>query len=227
VGVAYATREDVYLHGLPRGAVAQGARPIASVDVTGNTLEVGSHGLGQFTPIQFQVDGSGVVAAPLSTSAVFYALPVTDSDSLIRVAASFGGPALDLTDDGSGSWSLYVPGGPMIDRLLETFSRWLDGKCIAHETPFTAPYPVEATHIVAVRTASHAARVLGLGREGEHLYEAETILLRDIESLVRGMVIRDAAVTTASTNLARGGSPGNRGGRWGSGNDGNDGGCIP
>lgn len=206
--VAYATREDVYLAGLPRGSVGQRARAVASVDATANTLEVAGHGLAEETPVQLQVDASSTLPAPLSASTVYYAKLVTDSDSLLQLAATPGGAAINLTNVGAGSLRLFVPIGQVMDRQLEVYSRWFDGKAIAHGVPFESPYPIEATNSVAIRTGAHVARLIGLGREGEKLYEQEALLLRDIDPLVRGMRIRDAAVTTASSNLARGSTPG-------------------
>lgn len=203
----YSTRGDVYLAGLPRGSAGQRARAVASVDATANTLEIANHGLDLDTPVQMQVDADTVLPAPLSTSAVYYAKPLEDSDSLLQIAATPGGAAIDLTTAGTGSIRLFVPVGLLLDRLCEYYSRWFDGKAIAHGVPFTAPYPVEATTSVAVRVAAHASRLIGRGAEGEKLYEQETILLRDIDALVLGMRLRNDAVTTPSTNLARGSSP--------------------
>lgn len=198
---AYATREDVYQQGLPRGALIGRARAVAAVDATLNRLSVEGHGLATDTPIQFITDDGGVLPSPLSAATVYYARPVDDTESLLEVAASEGGAAVNITTDGTQPFGLIVPLGPQLDTLLETYSRWFDGKCIAHEVPFEAPYPAVATHVVAVRTAAHAARIAGLGAQGDRLFEAETILLRDVDAMVRGVPLRDAAAT-APANLS-------------------------
>lgn len=204
--VAYATREDVYKHGLPRGAVIGRARPVASVDAASNRLALEGHGLSTDTAIQFVADDGGSLPTPLSAATVYYARPVSGSDSLFEVAASEGGAAVDLTTAGTLPFSMLVPVGPQLDALLEVYSRWVDGKAIGHEVPFTSPYPAWVTHAVAVRAAAHAARVAGLGGQAERLFEAETMLLRDIDAMAKGVPLRDAAATERR-NLAVGRTP--------------------
>lgn len=198
---AYAKRSDVYQQGFPSGALRSPARPVASVDVATNRFEVEGHGCAENMPVQFAVDQLGVLPAGLSVSTVYYARPVRDSESWLEVATAPGAPAVNITTAGEGSFKLYIPTGPLLDVLTEVYSRWYDGKAIAHEAPLKAPYPITATHAVAVRTAAHAARVLGLAAQGEQLFAAEEMLLRDIPALVRGASLRDPAAT-APANLA-------------------------
>lgn len=202
---AYATRDDVYRQGVPRGALVSPARVVSSVDVSANRLEIEGHGCSLDTPIQFQIDDGGAVPAPLTTSAVYYARPVTDSESLLEVAATAGGAAIDLTSSGENV-RLLVPLGPMLDDLLEVYSRWVDSQLIGHEVPLESPFPKWVTHAVAVRTAAHAARVLGLGSQGDMLFVAEQQVIRDVLSLAKGTPIRDADATT-SANMATGTTP--------------------
>lgn len=200
--VAYATREDVYQQGLPRGALIGRARAVASADPSSNRFTAEGHGLVMDTPVQFVAEDGGALPTGVTTATVYYARPVADSDSLFEVSATEGGAAVDISTTGTQPFGLIVPIGPAMDQLLETYSRWLDGKCIAHEVPFESPFPAVATHIVAVRTAAHAARIAGLGAQGDRLYEAETILLRDVDAMVRGVPLRDEAAT-APANLSR------------------------
>lgn len=192
---AYATVEDVFRQGLLRGSVGQKARFVASVNTTSDRLEIGNHGLALNTPIQFQVKGDAVLPSPLAVGTVYYAKPVADSDSLFEVAAAPNGSAIDLTTAGSGAFAVFTSVNLILEPLLETYSRWFDGKLIGHQVPLTAPYPAVATHVVAVRTAAHAARMLGLGADAERLYEAETLLLQDIAALARGVPLRDERAT--------------------------------
>lgn len=200
MAVAYAKRSDVF-QGFPAGALSAPARPIASVDVATNRIEVQGHACAAGTPVQFQVDRLGVLPAPFAVSTVYFAKPVEPSDSLLEVSATLNGPSVDITTVGVGSFKLFVPIGPLIDVLCLVYSRWFDGKLIGHEVPLTPPFPVEATHIVAVRVRAHAARMLGLGAQGEQFFAAEELVLRDVAALVNGVKLRDRAAT-GPANLA-------------------------
>lgn len=195
MAASYATRDDVYLQGLPRGSLVQRARLVASVDVGADTLELEGHGLSAGTAVQLQVDDGGSLPAPLAVATVYYALPVEDSESLLQLEASVGGGALNLTTTGTDPFGLFVPLGPALDNLLEVYSRWLDSLVIGHEVPFEAPYPAWVTHVVAVRTAAQAARMLGLGSQGDGIYEAERLAIADAMRMAKGPTLRDAAAT--------------------------------
>lgn len=209
---AYATREDVYLCGLPRGSLSVRPRVVASVDVTTNRLEVTEHGCELDTPITFRVAGDGALAAPL-TAAVYYARPVDDTDDFLEVAATPGGPAVDLTTQGD-PMMLVIRMRPMLDRLLEVFSRWVDSLLIAHTVPLTAPFPPWVTYTVAVRAAAQAARALGLGTQADKIFDAEEKAIVDALRLAKGSPLRDELATPAS-NLALGRTPAGST-RWGS-----------
>lgn len=202
---AYCEDEDVYLAGLPRGSLGQRARDVASLDASSNRLEVSGNALALNTPIQFQVDDGGSFPPELNASTVYYAKPVADSDSLIEVSATVDGAAIDFTGAGE-LLRLFVPIGPTLAHLREVYSRWLDGKLVGHQVPVTAPYHPVLTHIVAVRTGATAARMVGLGAQGDRLYELETELLKDVAALIAGVPLRGDS-TLSPANLARGSSP--------------------
>jgi hypothetical protein len=207
MAASYATREDAYKHGLPRGSLAQRPRVVASVDAVLNRIEVEGHGCELDTAIQFAVNEGGALPAPLSASVIYYARPVAGSDSLLEIAATIGGSAIDVTNEGTDPIRLIIPIGPLLDALRETYSRWLDSICIDHEVPFAAPYPAWATHIVAVRVAAQAARALGLGTQGDRLFDAEEQVIKDAMRLAQGTPLRDSTATSPS-NLAVFGSAG-------------------
>jgi hypothetical protein len=191
----YATRDDVYRQGVPRGALVSRGRFVESVDVSTNTLEVEGHGLDSGTPCQVRSDAGGGLPSPLSASVVYYALPVSGSDSLLQLSATEGGAAIDLTTTGAAPFVLFVPLAPMLDDLIEVYSRWLDSLAIGHAVPFSAPVPAWVRHCVAVRTAAHAARVLGLGTQAEQIFEAERMAISDAMRLAKGPPLRDASAT--------------------------------
>lgn len=203
MGVSYAERADVYRYGVPQGALVKPARVVAFASATTDRLELEGHGFALNTPVQFSKDGDGLLPAPLVSGTVYYAIPVTDSESLFKVAATAGGAAIDLTTGGAAPFKVFAPLGPMLDAMLEVYSRWFDGKATGHLVPFTAPYPAQAKHAVAVRTAAEASRVLGLGAQAAGAFASETLLLADIPGMVRGIPMRDADAT-AGANLATG-----------------------
>lgn len=191
----YATRDDVYRQGVPRGALVSRGRVVESVDVSANVLELEGHGLEEGTPVQLRAGDGGSLPAPLSPSTVYFASPVADSDSLLALSATAGGSVIDLTSAGAPPFMLTIPLGPMLDDLLEVYSRWLDSLLVAHEVPLTPPVPAWVRHCVAIRTAAHAARVLGLGTQAEQIFEAERMAISDAMRLGKGTPMRDAAAT--------------------------------
>jgi len=202
---AYATRADVYNYGLPRGSRYLHARAVSSVNVSSNAIVVDGHGCDLDTTIQFDVDPGGTLAAPLVSGTLYFARPVAGLDGHLQVAATAGGPAIDLTSSGE-NMRLIVPIGPQMDAILETFSRWVDSMAIGHTVPFESPYPEWVKYVVAVRTAAALARALGLGTSADRILEAERDAIADAARLARGVPLRDGAAT-AEANLAMGATP--------------------
>lgn len=209
----YCSREDVYVHGIPRGALVSRGRLVGAVDVSANTLELEGHGLETGAALQLRAGDGGALPAPLTSSAVYYALPVTGSESLLQLSTTEGGSALDLTSAGAAPILLVVSLMPQLDRSIEVYSRWFDAICIDQQVPFEAgSVPMWARHIVAKRVAADMARTLGLGSQAEQIFEAERQAILDGQRLARGGVLRDASAASP-TNLARGASPLDTG-RW-------------
>lgn len=199
MGVSYATRSDVMGINVPRGALVRPSREVARADATADVLELEGHGLAADDALSFQVDAGGVLPAPLAIGTTYYAKAL-DEDHF-QVAATPGGPAIDLTNVGTAPFSLVVPIGPMIDTFLEEFSRWADGKLVAHIVPLTAPFPTWVTRIVALRTV--VAVLQALGRSIPKLEEREQTAILDF--ITQGKVpLRDSRATpSANTAIAR------------------------
>lgn len=213
MAASYATIEDVYLMGVPRGALISPARIVASVDVSSNRIEVEGHGLGVDAAIQFVADQGGVLPAPLAALTIYYAIPVAASDSMLQVAASVGGPAIDLTTAGTSPFRLHVPIGPSIEQELEAHSRWADTLLPAHQVPLEPPFPAWIVSVVAKRTAASMVRRLRRGDCQSILDEAADVT-RDVLRMAKSaQPLRDAAAT-APSNLATGSSP-TFSSRWG------------
>lgn len=207
MGVLYATREDVYRHGVPRGTLVQPARPIASVDTTADTLECEAHGLSVDDPIQFLVDAGGTIAAPLTTSAVYYAKPVTDSESLFQVAATPGGSAIDLTTPGA-NFSLVVAIGPQIDGWVEYASRLADKAAIAHKVPFDGPFPKVIVVCVARIAAFEMLSSIGLSQPPVEASALRSFAI--LKELSEGVPLNDSAAFPDMDDIAFGKGRGSR-----------------
>ena len=194
--VAYATADDLYKHGLPRGLLVEQSRQIVSVDAATDRLTLEAHGLAADDVVQFVVDPGATLPDPLSTSTTYYAAPVSGSESLFQVSASEGGAAVDLTDTGSGTFGIVVPLGPTITAVLEYYSRFVDRMATNHVVPFTSPYPNE----VVATVAKLAARELlhRLGERSEAIELAAARAERELKVWMRGAPLRDSQATTSA-----------------------------
>ncbi len=211
--VAYATSSDVYGIGVPPGALSFPARLVEAADATGNTLELNGHALATDTAIQFTADDDGLLPAPLALATVYYARPVAGSDSLLQVAATAGGAAINLTTAGTAPFRLVRSVAASIASECDSHSRWVDSLLTGHVVPLTAPYPAWVVAVVAKRAARSLIRMLGLGGLQHVIDEADSVE-RDVLRMARsGLSLRDSAAT-ASANLTTGASPTTTG-RWG------------
>ena len=202
--VAYATREDVYLYGLPRGSLVARPRFVASVSTAANSLKVEGHGCSTATRIQLQAQGDGLLPAPLSSTVVYWAKPVDGSDSLLQLALTEGGAAVDLTTEGAEPFTLAVPIGPTLDVNLETFSRDVDSMIPAEQVPLVAPYPTLVVQYVAVLTAWSVASALGLRTQVDSLTALkDELTVKMLRFSKGGLPLRDAR-SVGSANLATG-----------------------
>ena len=205
MGVLYANRSDVFGVGVPRGALTRPARLIKSVDASADVLELEGHGLADGDSVEFTVSGSGVLPAPLLVLTVYYAKLITLADgstdeNRFQVAASPGGAAIDLTSVGTQPFSAAIPTGPMIDRFLEKYSRWVDSVIVGVAVPLVAPFPVWVTTIVALRAAIAVANALG--RSTPSLQDRERTEIADFLRLAQGAPLRGDALPQVSANTA-------------------------
>lgn len=162
--VAYATRDDVYRVGVPRGSLVNPARSIASVNTTANSLELDDHGFALDREVQFVVDEGGALPSPLVAGTVYFAIPVSGSESTFKVAATAGGAAIDLTTAGTDSFGVLASLGPEIDREIAQHSEWFSEVVIGTAQPLESPYPEWVVAVVAKLTAASLVRRLGLSK---------------------------------------------------------------
>jgi hypothetical protein len=194
--VSYATRADLFQHGLTRGLLEEERRLITSVDVANDRFSIGQHGLAADQVVELVEDEGGTLPSPLATATTYYAKPVAGSESLLQLAATAGGAAISLTDDGTGTFGLFVPINATMDAALEYVSREIDRSLIGHQVELTAPYPVEVVGICAKLAAEELLD--RLGRASERITAAAERARRKLPALARGMSLRDAAATASA-----------------------------
>jgi hypothetical protein len=192
---AYAARRDVYRYGLPRGALGNPGRLVASSLASTNTIELVEHGFETGDAVTFRATEGGTLSAPLVAGVVYYVIALTDS--AFQVATTPTGSPIDLTTDGV---SMMVSADLPIDDLLEYYSRFVDGFLPAHAVPLPAPYPVTVVAIVAELTARRLQILSGL--TSESMRDVELSAKAQMERYATGIPVRDAAPATIPTNLA-------------------------
>lgn len=152
----YCAPSDVYDFGIPRGAVPNSGRLVASADVTSNALTLDVHGFDLNAPVVVRADAGGSLPAPLAEGVTYYAIPRTEST--FALAATVDGSAIDLTTAGE---NIVVVAPMPIGPAITWASRYLDDFMPAHVVPMTAPVPP----IIKMAAAELAAWKL-TGRSG-------------------------------------------------------------
>lgn len=197
--VSYATRADLHAHGLPRGVLVEPARVVESADATSNRLTLEAHGLETDQAIQFRAHDGGALPSPLTATTVYYARPVSGSESLLEVAATAGGAAVDITTAGIAPFSLVVSLQPAIDAAIEYCSRYVDRHIIQHGVPLESPYPAEVVAIVAKLAAAELLRRLGMSIPV--IEEGARIARGELQTFAKGVPLRDERAPSTN-NLA-------------------------
>lgn len=194
--MAYATREDLYRYGLPRGLLANPGRLVGAIYTASDTVELESHGFETDTALVFRAEEGGSMPSPLVAGTTYYAIRV--SDSQFKVATTAGGSAVNLSTDGESvvvSTSLDAT----LDAELERYSRLVDSYLPAHQVPLTDPVPVVIVGCVAKLAAASLLEIMG---QSSALVQASAEQTRkELARLVKGIPLRDANAT-ASANLA-------------------------
>lgn len=212
---AYATREDLYRYGLPRGMLASPARPVASVTVATGVFEVDNHGFGTGTELSFRAEAGGVLPTPVQSGISYYATRLTDATFHISLAPN--GQPLPLSGTGR-SIVVWTPLGPTIDAELERYSRLFDSYLPAHVVPLKPPYPTVAIASVAKLAAASLMEICGQG--SELIQQSAELTRKELARLARGVPLRDSRAMMPS-NLAVGWGDAPRG--W----DGGSSGVLP
>ncbi len=191
--MAYATRSDLYLYGLPRGLLANPGRLCASASSGSEIFTLDQHGFEDDDQLLFRAEEGGSLPGGVSAGTTYYCIRLTDST--FKVSASSGGSAVNLSSDGTSvvvSTSLE----PLIDAELERVSRLVDTYIPGHLVPFTAPYPKE---VVAVVAKLAAASILAITGQASALITAEAEQTRkELSRLMTGLSLRDPNATAAA-----------------------------
>jgi hypothetical protein len=193
---AYASRGDVYRYGLPRGALGNPGRLVASALAATDTIELFEHGFQSGDALTVRVPEGGVLPVPLVAGTIYYALRLNDSE--FQVSAAPLGSAINLTTDGV---SVIVTADLPFDDVLQYYSRFVDDMLPAHSVPLTTPYPIMVVATVAELAAKKLQILSGL--ISESMRETELSAKAKIERWAVGLVSREAqANKVIPTNLA-------------------------
>ncbi len=130
----YCAVSDLYAFGLPRGATPNPGRPVDSVDIALNTLQVDVHGFALNEKISFRPESSGSMPAPLVIGVEYFAIPIAESS--FSVSATSGGAVIDLTT--TGARLVVIVPLPFAD-AISWASRIVDDSLPAHLVPLEVP----------------------------------------------------------------------------------------
>lgn len=201
----YCAVEDVFRFAQTAGALTRRAIQVDSVDTVANMLSVGSHGCSLGDPVEFRIEPGGTLAAPLSASVVYYALPVVNSDDLLQVSATVGGPAIVLTTTGT-TFDLVPSIRPTLHACIRTQSRWIDQRLPENGTPLNPDdnglYPDIVRQLCAVLSCEMALAVLG--QSSTVITAAADRMRVDAALMLAGLPLPDPDVLTIQTDLAQG-----------------------
>lgn len=192
---AYATQGDVYLYGLPRGALGNPGRLVESILASGSIATLFEHGFETGDAITFRATAGGSLSSPLVAGTLYYAIRVTDST--FQVSASPTGGPITLTTDGV---SVMVAADLPWTAVLEFYSRWVDHLLPAEAVPLATPYPITIVGLVAQLSAKRLQILSGL--TSESMDAAELSAKAQLERFAKGLPVRDRAPAQVQTNLA-------------------------
>jgi hypothetical protein len=179
------------------------ALPVSSVDTVANIMSVGSHGCTAGDPVEFRLEPGGALPSPLSLSAVYYALPVVDSDDLLQVSAAPNGSAVALTTTGS-AFDLVPSIRPIVRSAIRTVSRWIDQHTPENATPLVADenglYPDIVRQMAAVLACEWTLAILG--QASTQVTTAAERMRTDADLMLKGLPLPDPEQMVTPTDLA-------------------------
>lgn len=155
--VSYCDESDLYDFGLPRGSLANPARPVVA-DATADSFTLDMHGFVDDDEVSFRADPGGSLPTGLSAGVAYFVKRL--SEYAFQVAATSGGAAIDFTTAGSRVVA-YAPIN--LGAAIQWASRVLDDAMQGSTlVPLTEPVP----EIIRMTCAELAAGKLMAGRNG-------------------------------------------------------------
>lgn len=113
-----------------------------TADATSNVITADGHGLTDTAPVQVW-GHSGALASPLIARAAYYVRDV--SGQTLRLAASSGGSAIDLTSAGAGAQFIGVYPEPLRVAMLLLVAHWYENRmAVTDRAMFEVPQAVDA-----------------------------------------------------------------------------------
>jgi hypothetical protein len=192
---AYAQKSDVYLYGLPRGALGNPGRIVDSALAADSVFTLSDHGFATGDVVYFRAPAGGTLAEPLVTATAYYAIYLTDSQ--FQVSTTPNGSAVTLTSD---AVSMIAWTDLPFDQVLEFYSRFVDGFLPAELVPLQAPYPITVVAVVATLAAKRIQILSGMRSESMDADEAGAAM--QLQRWATGVTVRDAAATQQPANTA-------------------------
>lgn len=145
---AYATRDQLFARGLRAEMLIPPARTVEGVDPDADTLRIPGNGYPTDGPLELVANAFATVPGGLNADQVYYAKPVTDSDSLIQLAETPGGDAIDINDTGAGLLTIQHQLGAIIDASLLANSGRVDEALVNYASPLTTWPPIVTTTVL-------------------------------------------------------------------------------
>jgi hypothetical protein len=184
--MAYAQRSDLYLYGVPRGAlVAPGLR--TSVAPAGSSITIAGHGFETNDALVLRADPGATLPAPLVDGTTYYAIRI--DDATLSLAPAPSGGAITMTTGLVGTMTRSPSLDAAIQAELNDASHVVDDK-VPHLVPLPQPYP---TRVIAITARLAAYNILCLiGRRNDATLALKLDALADLNRYAQGLAMQDA-----------------------------------
>jgi hypothetical protein len=196
----YCTVQDLYRHGLPRGALANPGQLVASISTSTGVYTLDGHGFGDSTdrtPVTFAFQADGSLQGGVVAGTTYYAEALTDATFKVY-AASSGGSAMVPATAGS---LVVVVATLDLDLIREGVSRLIDDHLPAHAVPIAAPVPAIVRKIAAELCIARVLRATG--QSSETARQTEIDAMAQLTRYRSGIPVRDAAAGSATNTAIR------------------------
>jgi uncharacterized protein DUF1320 len=143
--MSYSTLAQFGIYGLRRENILPRVRTVTAVDASANTIAVQAHDWAGAEYLQLAVvTGSAetpALPAGLSATTVYRPLPVTGSDTLVKLSLTEGGTAVDITDTGTGTFTVTEQLGPIVQAFLDAAQARVDEALTDYAPNLPSPAP--------------------------------------------------------------------------------------